>query len=230
MDPKSLKMEEKKWNFDEYDWLEKYDQRMQDLKRLYYKETLEQLPILVSAQPNELVLDIGTGTGNSAVPFLEAECRVIGIDPSERMLEKSKEKMRKWEGFFSIQHVDDPFLHIPYDDGIFDIVISAYAIHHLDDINKHKAITEMKRVLKANRRMAIADTMFNDETHKSSALSEYHDLEDEYQPLLSTFPMMFESTGMNVTMHQIGELIWVAIAKKNREIRWNNSMPFIQNV
>lgn len=206
-------MEEKKWDFDEYEWLEKYDQRMQSLKRLYYKETLKQLPILVSAQRDKLVLDVGTGTGNSAVPFLESGCRVIGIDPSEKMLEKAKDKLNKWQGLFSIQRVDDPFLHIPYDDKTFDIAISAYAIHHLSDINKHKAIKEMKRVLKTDGLIAIADTMFKNETHKSSALLEYGDLEDEYQPLLTTFLVMFEAEGMNIAMHRIGELVWVAIAE-----------------
>jgi len=202
------------WDFDEYDWIEHYDESMRRLKRLCYEETLSQLPELAFVKADELVLDIATGTGNSAVPFLHKGCHVVGIDPSERMLEQAKKKVEQWKGLFSVLHVDDPFLNLPFDDKSFDVVVSAYAIHHLSDTDKQKSINEMKRILKLNGRMVIADTMFKDEEHKLFALSNYHDLEDEYQPLLENFPAMFESKGLDVVMHPIGELIWVAVAKK----------------
>lgn len=205
-------MSDKKWNFDEYNWLDKYDERMQGSKRLCYKETLGKLPILCSAKRGELVLDIGMGTGNSSIPFLEMGCRVIGIEPSIKMLEKSKEKIKKWAGLFSVNLIEDPFLHIPFNNETFDIVISAYAIHHINDIDKQKAIKEMRRVSKPNGRIAIADTMFKDESHKSLALSQNNDLEDEYQPLLTTFPSMFETENLCVTTNQISDLVWIIIA------------------
>ncbi|MDQ1328419.1 MAG: putative AdoMet-dependent methyltransferase, partial [Candidatus Poribacteria bacterium] len=199
---------------DGYDWIKHYDERMRNLKRLYYEETLSRLPELASIKPDELVLDIGTGTGNSAVPFLQMRCHVVGIDPSERMIEYAKKKAEQYKDFFSVLHVDDPFLNLPFNNDSFDVVVSAYAIHHLPDPDKQRAIKEMKRILRSNGRMIIADTMFKDEEHKLIALSNYHDLEDEYQPLLNNFPVMFESECLDVVMHQIGELIWIAVAKK----------------
>ena len=35
--------QEKKWNFDEYSWLENYDERMRGLERLRYDETLSEV-------------------------------------------------------------------------------------------------------------------------------------------------------------------------------------------
>lgn len=204
---------DKAWNFDEYDWINNYDERMRNLKRLCYEETLNQLPNLTFAKQGNLVLDIGTGTGNSAMPFLKIGCKVIGIDPSEKMLDQAKDKANELQELFSVLHIDDPFLKLPFPDKHFDIIVSAYAIHHLTDIDKRRAITEMKRILKPNGHIAIADTMFKDADHKKIALAEHKDMEDEYQPILTSFPAMFESEGFDVSMHQISKLIWVMVAQ-----------------
>lgn len=210
--------ETRSWNFDEYDWINHYDERMRRVERLHYDETLRRLPELAKARDGANVLDIGTGTGNSAVPFLERGCRVVGVDPSERMLEQARRKAAEWEGRFAVQPVQEPFLHLPLEDHTFDIVVSAYVIHHLDDNAKREAVREVKRVLKPEGRIVIADTMFRDEAHKTQALAEYADLEDEYQPLLTTFPGMLEAEGFAVALHREGELVWVLAARHGRPV------------
>jgi putative AdoMet-dependent methyltransferase len=208
----------KTWNFDEYDWVDdRYDERMSRLGRLCYEETLRRLPEVAAVKAGDFVLDLGTGTGNSAAPFLERGCCVVGLDPSARMLRQAEEKVAQWAGQFSVQQVDEPFLHIPFPDEAFDVVISAYAIHHLDDPAKQQAVQEMKRVLKPGGRIVIADTMFRDAAHKARALAEHPDLEDEYQPLLTTFPAMFEEGGLAVTRYQMGELVWIVVAEEESE-------------
>ena len=204
----------KTWDFDSYDWVERYDERMRGLRRLCYDDTLRRLPACAAAEPQDLVVDIGTGTGNSAVPFLELGCRVVGVDPSKRMLKQAEETVPRWAGRFSIQHADDPFLRLPFGDATFDVVVSAYTIHHLDDPAKRQAVREARRVLRPGGRIVIADTMFRDAAHKARALSEDPDLEDEHQPLLTTFPAMFEAEGLDVAWHQVGELIWILAARE----------------
>ena len=204
----------KVWDFDKYDWVSEYDERMRANKRLCYERTLGSLPQLTGAQPGERVLDIGCGTGNSAFPFLEVGCTVLGLDPSERMLELARPKTGAFEGRFELRHLDDPFPHLPLPGETFDIVISAYAIHHLPDPEKTRAISGMKASLRPDGHIAIGDTMFRDEAHKQKALLEHADLEDEYHPLLTTLPGMFESEGMSVELHQMGELVWVLVARR----------------
>jgi ubiquinone/menaquinone biosynthesis C-methylase UbiE len=72
----------------------------------------------------------------------------------------------------------------------------------------------MSRVLKPGGRTAIADTMFRDEAHKAAALRAHPDMEDEYQPLLTTFPSLFEQAGFSVQLHQIGDLVWALIGRR----------------
>ncbi|MCC6445898.1 MAG: class I SAM-dependent methyltransferase [Armatimonadetes bacterium] len=203
------------WNFDHYDWVDAYDERMENVARLCYRETLRFLPEYAAVKPGGLVLDIGTGTGNGAVPFLERGVRVFGLDPSSRMLRQAESKVRRWAGRFSILKADSPFLEIPFPDSTFDAVISAYAVHHLDDPDKHRAVREMKRVLKAGGRIVIADTMFRDEGHKQGSLAAYPDLEEEYQPLLATFPAMFEAEELPIMLHQVGDLVWILVARED---------------
>ncbi|MBM3499653.1 MAG: methyltransferase domain-containing protein, partial [Armatimonadetes bacterium] len=96
-----------------------------------------------------------------------------------------------------------------------DIVVSAYAIHHLDDGAKAQAACEAHRVLRPRGAFVVADTMFRDEAHKAEALRAHADLEDEYQPLLTTLPLLVEQAGfVDVRLHQPGELVWVLAGRR----------------
>lgn len=47
------------------------------------------------------------------------------------------------------------FLKIPYGDRYFDIIVSTYAFHHLNEEEKFIAIEEMIRVLKSNGKIIL---------------------------------------------------------------------------
>jgi len=205
--------QEKKWNFDEYSWLENYDRRMRDTVRLRYDETLSEVAQIASVKEGDLVLDIGTGTGNLAVKFLERGCQVVGLDPSSKLLKMAEQKIVKWRERFQIRLCENPFLEIPFSEQAFQVVASTYAIHHLTDNAKRLAIREMKRVLKQNGQIITGDVMFKDPADKIRALAEYPDMEDEYQPTLDTFPDMFADEGFAVEIAQIADTVWVVCAE-----------------
>jgi len=205
--------QEMKWNFDEYAWIENYDERMRNTKRLRYDETLSEVAQKALAKEGDFVLDIGTGTGNLAIEFLKRGCQVVGLDPSGKMLEIAERKAIEWEGRFQIQLCENPLLEIPFPDQTFDIVASTYTIHHITDDAKRLSIKEMKRVLKPNGRIIIGDVMFKNAADKARALAENPDLEDEYQPMLNTFPNMFEDEGFTVEVKQMADTVWIVCAK-----------------
>ena len=45
------------------------------------------------------------------------------------------------------------FLKIPYENQTFDVIVSTYAFHHLNEEEKRVAIAEMMRVLKKDGRI-----------------------------------------------------------------------------
>lgn len=205
--------QEKKWNFDEYSWLENYDERMRGLERLRYDETLSEVARRAMAREGDLILDIGTGTGNLAVKFLEEGCQVIGLDPSIKLLRMAEQKLDKWGELFDIRLCENPFLGIPFFDSTFDVVASTYSIHHLTDDAKRLAIVEMKRVMKPDGRIIIGDVMFQNAADKARALSEYPDMEDEYQPMLDIFLRMFLDEGFTAEAEQMADTVWIVIAE-----------------
>ncbi|MFC1719018.1 class I SAM-dependent methyltransferase, partial [Candidatus Poribacteria bacterium] len=95
----------------------------------------------------------------------------------------------------------------------FDVIASTYSIHHLTDDAKRLAVTEMKRVMRPDGRAIIGDVMFRDATDKARALSEYSDMEDEYQPTLDTFLAMFVDEGFTVGIKQMADTVWVVHAE-----------------
>lgn len=205
--------QDKKWDFDQYHWIKDYDEGMRKTTRLRYDETLSRVLERASIKDDDKVLDIGTGTGNLAVKFLERGCQVIGIDPSVELLKLAELKVKEWKGHFQIRLCEDPFLQIPFPEQTFNIIASTYSIHHISDEVKRLSIQEMKRVLKPNGQVIIADVMFKDTADKLRALSEYSDMEDEYQPMLDTFPKMFEDEWFSVEVEQVADTVWIVCAR-----------------
>jgi putative AdoMet-dependent methyltransferase len=84
------------------------------------------------------VLDIGIGTGNLAARFLKRGLQLYGIDPSRKM---RKICSKKYPG---INVLAGDFLKYPHSMPLVDLIVSAYAFHHLTEAEKTKAIVMMK--------------------------------------------------------------------------------------
>ncbi len=100
------------------------------------------------------VLEIGVGTGNLAARFLERGLRVYGIEPSRKMRKACKKK------FPGIEVSPGDFLKYPGSLPPVDLIISAYAFHHLTETEKSRAVTMMKNQLKPGGRIVLADFMY----------------------------------------------------------------------
>jgi tRNA (cmo5U34)-methyltransferase len=100
--------------------------------------------LALSAQPPRRVLDLGAGTGllseviASACPGVTIEL----LDASEAMLAQARARLGTTAGAV---HVADMSAHMP--EGPFDAVVSALAIHHLDDPGKRRLFARVHDVL-----------------------------------------------------------------------------------
>ena len=81
------------------------------------------------------VLELGTGTGVTALRFLaeHPNARLMGIDESADMLDHARPALRSAD--LRVARLQDP---LP--DGPFDAAISALAVHHLDGAEKAELI------------------------------------------------------------------------------------------
>ncbi len=88
------------------------------------------------------VLDVGCGTGAWTKLFLNlGATRVVGIDLSEKMLQKARATIPEIE-FYHVNAVDMRM----FENDSFDIVTSSFVLHGPDRYNRNRILSEMVRV------------------------------------------------------------------------------------
>lgn len=112
---------------------------------------------LLNLSPGERVLEVGIGTG-LALPFYPRSCEIVGIDLSDGMLAKAKERVRE----LGMPHVrltrmDAGAMDFPEDS--FDAVVAAYVVTAVPDYRK--AMLEMIRVCKPGGRIILLNHFSN---------------------------------------------------------------------
>jgi ubiquinone/menaquinone biosynthesis C-methylase UbiE len=112
-------------------------------------------PVLVEAtgiHEGDLVLDIAAGSGNVAIPAALAGARVVASDLTPELLEQGAQHARERGTVLEWQVADAE--HLPYDDGQFDVAVSAvgimFAPHH------QQAADELVRVVAPGGRIGLA--------------------------------------------------------------------------
>ncbi len=95
---------------------------------------------LLEPQNDGKYLDVGCGTGNYFKALSNKGVKLIGIDPSETMLETAR-KNNPFSEFICSKAEDLPFNDLEFDGGI-----ATFTIHHWNDMAK--GISEISRVLK----------------------------------------------------------------------------------
>ncbi|MFB6300502.1 MAG: class I SAM-dependent methyltransferase [Halobacteriales archaeon] len=106
---------------------------------------------------DDVVLDLGTGTGALALRLAESAKYVYGRDISNGMLEQARQKTLD-RGIDNVEFGEGQFREpsLPPDTRI-DIVVSNFAMHHLADDEKREAIDVIAGL--GAKRVALGDIM-----------------------------------------------------------------------
>lgn len=139
-----------------YDWLTPfYDTALRSTtrERVFKAALVEQARI----KANHRVLDLACGTGTLAILIKNAQpqATVIGIDGDSKILEIARAKAK--DSGVQIGFDEGMSFDLPYENESFDRVVSSLFFHHLTRENKLKTLREVKRVLKSNGEIHIAD-------------------------------------------------------------------------
>jgi tRNA (cmo5U34)-methyltransferase len=125
----------------------------------WYLDRVEQLPPRLAGEaalsdmlPSgaRSVLDLGCGDGRLAHLVLETlptVARVVAVDRSPPMLERARERFIA-DGRVEVREWD--LANDLSDLGEFDLIVSGFAIHHLDDDRKQALFREVARQLRPN--------------------------------------------------------------------------------
>ena len=116
-------------------------------------------------EPDDVVLDLGTGTGEIALELADDAGFVVGRDISEGMLEQAREKVAE-RGIENVEFGEGRFRD-PNVDRDVDVVTTNFALHHLPDEEKREAIDAIAAL--EPRRFVLGDIMtFGEEDPEAS--------------------------------------------------------------
>lgn len=102
------------------------------------------------------ILDVATGTADFAIETLSCKpTNVIGIDISEGMLEKGRQKIKRKGLGDVIQLKYGDSENLPFEDDSFDAIIVGFGVRNFE--NLELGLNEMRRVLKKNGQVAILE-------------------------------------------------------------------------
>lgn len=117
--------------------------------------------ILDMARPcaEERLLDVGAGTGLLTLAAAPRVARVDALDISPAMCRHLQGKLAR-SGIGNVEVLVENATCLPFGDASIDVVVSNYCFHHLADVDKRRALTEIERVLRPGGRLVFADMMF----------------------------------------------------------------------
>lgn len=112
---------------------------------------------LLNIRGGDTVLEVGVGTGLS-LPFYPRNCKVVGIDFCEPMLEKGRQRVGQYQ-LNHIQLMKMDAMKMSFPDNSFDAVFAAYVITAVPD--PHQVIAEMIRVCKTGGKIVLLNHFKN---------------------------------------------------------------------
>lgn len=103
------------------------------------------------------VLDVGCGVGATAC-FIAKKygCRVVGVDISEKMVERSRERAHREKVVDRVEFRVADAQDLPFEDNLFDAVITESVTAFPED--KQKAVNEYARVTKPGGYVGLNET------------------------------------------------------------------------
>ena len=119
----------------------------------------ERIAELAAVTAEDVVIDVGAGTGLLTLGLAPQAGLVWAIDIAPAMLEYLRAKVRS-AGLENVEVANASAVSLPIVDGTATVVVSNYCLHHLDDDGKMRALAEMYRVLRPGGRVVFGDMMF----------------------------------------------------------------------
>ena len=106
--------------------------------------------VQAAVREGERVLDACCGTGDLAVAARKAGAgRVVGLDFSERMLERARRKEP------DVEWIQGDVLALPFEDASFDSAVVGFGVRNVEDLEG--ALQELRRVLRPGGRLGILE-------------------------------------------------------------------------
>lgn len=161
-------------------WAATYDQSTREFTTFPfdgYQRLLETIVQRANPQPEQSILDLGTGTANLALLFAQKGCRLTCTDFSEAMLAQARAKLPAAEWVLHDLRQDFP----PQLQRRFNHIVSAYVFHHFELDQKIRLCVELvQNHLAPGGSLLIGDLSFPSLAAKELFKQRIPDWEEEF--------------------------------------------------
>jgi SAM-dependent methyltransferase len=117
-------------------------------------DILEWIAGHVPVNPDDTVLDVAGGTGQVGRRLARSARLAVVVDLTPAMLETGAQAARE-AGERDVVFVEGDATSLPFASGQFDVAVSRFAFHHIDDVAA--AAREMARVCRSGGTVAVID-------------------------------------------------------------------------
>lgn len=156
----------------------------------YPDEIIPTLQLEIGLMPDDVVADIGSGTGFSAKLFLEHGNTVYGVEPNEPMRKAAEGLLSEYDNFISV-HGSSEATNLK--NNSIDLIVCAQAFHWFD---RAKTKQEFQRIGAAGAHLCL---IWNDRKETES-------FQQEYEQLIQDFAIDYnEISHRNITTDIIEE-------------------------
>ena len=168
---------------------------------LFYQTAAE----LAAPVPNvRRVLDLGAGTGLMSA-FVRTRCpqaEFILADISMQMLAKAQERFC---GLPNVHFIEQDLTRLAPDDRLpengFDLIVSALAIHHLDNPQKQTLFRQIARLLAPNGRFINADQVLGETAAAEAKAAAFERIKLDRMATLSDQFQWLAAAGLPPTLY-----------------------------
>ena len=146
----------------------------------------------------QLIIDVGCGTGRFSKPLADRfAAKVIGIDPSQRMLAVARTK----RGQGRVEFMLAPAERLPLANRSADLVFMSMVLHHLPD--KETAARECCRILRAGGRFCMRTCTRDIVYPQSRFFPGILPMLKADLPSAAEIIVLFEAAGLRSCLHQL---------------------------
>jgi len=135
-----------------------YDRSMQEYRDV--QGEIQEILDFLQLQPDQTVLEIGTGTGEFALAAARHCRKAYAVDLSPGMLRYAARKAEA-RGIANIDFLPGGFLTYRHQSEPVDAVVSQIALHHLPDFWKQIALLRIADMLKDGGRFCLRDVVYS---------------------------------------------------------------------
>ena len=158
-------------------------------------ETVAMMMAAGGVTGEDRVLDVACGPGLVACGFAARARVVVGIDLTPAMIEKG-EALARERGLANVSWRVGDVGKLPFEAGEFSVVVSRYAMHHLEEPGR--AVAERARVCAAGGRVVVADVYMTsaEQGDAYDAMEKLRDPSHARAVGLEAFREMFATAGI----------------------------------